>query len=109
MPKWLFRLPRLRWLAVNFNALSELPAEIGNCRSMEILTLCKNELTSLPQGQFTLPVLSELMITDNPIRSLPPLLGGLPKVTHLNLSANKLPDEERARLQKAYPALQVLV
>jgi hypothetical protein len=40
--------PLLRWLILTDNALTDLPAEIGQCTQMQKLALAGNQLKSLP-------------------------------------------------------------
>lgn len=107
-PRVILHLERLELLAINCTKLREVPEDLGQLEHLGILTLCANDLGALPASIFRLPRLTELIATDSHMTSLP-VLGDLPMISHVNLSANRLPETEKARLRARYPKAYVSV
>ncbi len=70
--------PRLRWLTLTDNALTTLPAALGDCVALEKLMLSGNRLTALPERLATLPALALLRVAANALPALPSWLAELP-------------------------------
>lgn len=70
--------PRLRWLTLTDNALTTLPAALGDCAALEKLMLSGNRLTALPASLAGLPALALLRVAANQLPALPGWLAELP-------------------------------
>jgi hypothetical protein len=78
----------LRWLILTNNNITELPAEIGNCKRMQKLMLAGNQLTELPQQLSNCSNLELLRISANRLSELPRWLLQMPKLSWLAFSGN---------------------
>lgn len=105
VPDSICNLTALQVLSLNYNyKLRELPACIGNLRSLESLYLHKNWLTSIPESICQLPSLTTLTLQDNRLTAFPACLYRLPKLIHLNVDENpfKWKDIDEIRLKSAW-------
>jgi len=84
------KLTKLVKLDANSNALAAVPAEIGQCESLEELLVYANALTALPDEVGSLAELTTLNAFNNKIKKLPATLGKLTKLEEANFAANKL-------------------
>ncbi len=80
--------PLLRWLILTDNALTELPAEIGNCEHMQKLALAGNQLQNLPQNLVNCTRLELLRISANQLIEFPKWLLSMPRLTWLAYAGN---------------------
>ncbi|XP_022192563.1 volume-regulated anion channel subunit LRRC8A [Nilaparvata lugens] len=69
-----------------------LPAELFRCKSIKVLSLMNNCLTTLPADIGRMENLEHLVLTDNKltVKSIPHTLRFCPKLTHLFLDKNHL-------------------
>jgi len=82
-------LLHLSTLDLSWNALTELPKEIGQLQLREIY-LQHNKLNPFPTSVLGITTLSKLSIADNDFRSVPPEISHLKSLQYLNLSQNRL-------------------
>ena len=80
--------PSLRWLILTDNALSELPATIGNCRHLRKCALAGNRLRTLPSSMQQCQALELLRISANALTAIPDWLVKLPRLAWLAYAAN---------------------
>jgi hypothetical protein len=80
--------PLLRWLILTDNALTELPAEIGQCTHMQKLMLAGNQLKALPAALANCSRLELLRISANHLSELPEWLLTLPRLSWLAFAGN---------------------
>jgi hypothetical protein len=80
--------PRLRWLILTDNALTSLPAEIGQCTQMQKLALAGNQLHTLPRALAQCTRLELLRISANQLTELPTWLLQMPRLTWLAFAGN---------------------
>ncbi len=80
--------PRLRWLILTDNQLSELPPEIGRCTRLQKLMLAGNQLQSLPAEMANCTGLELLRIAANRLSALPEWLLSLPRLSWLAFAGN---------------------
>lgn len=80
--------PRLRWLILTDNRLTELPPEIDNCFRLQKLMLAGNQLTALPETLANLKHLELLRIAANRLTALPTWLLTMPRLTWLAYAGN---------------------
>ena len=66
----LWRLPALRWLHLDRNALSKLPERIA-LPALSSVDLSRNQLSTVPAALFAQPQLTSVHLQENPLRSLP--------------------------------------
>jgi len=78
----------LRWLYLESNQLSDLPAEIGNLTNVTWLHLSRNVLSNLPAEIGDLTNLTRLLLYNNQLSSLPAELVNLVELTSLSISDN---------------------
>ena len=81
---------RITGLLLSNMDLKEIPASIGNIKSLEYLDLSFNDLKKLPDTIGNLKSLKELNLEDNHLTELPYTIGDLASLHTLNVSANKL-------------------
>lgn len=95
-PEEITQLTSLRELRLDncWGISGELPKDIGNMRSLEILSLNAMSLEGeIPNSLYNLSNLKELWLTDNRPGlhgTLSPNIGNLTKLTHLVLDSNRL-------------------
>ncbi|WP_413794879.1 MULTISPECIES: leucine-rich repeat-containing protein kinase family protein [unclassified Pseudomonas] len=69
LPDELGQRPSLQKLMLAGNRLQQLPASLGQCHRLELLRIAANPLTELPQWLLTLPSLSWLAYAGNPLET----------------------------------------
>lgn len=97
----LLRLPRLCWLDLSFNRLTEIPKSISRLQNLTSLNLNDNRLTEIPESISRPQNLISLNLGGNQLTALPKWLSRLQNLSSLNLGVNqltKLP-ESISRLQ----------
>jgi hypothetical protein len=90
VPRALYRLRRLRELALADNSLRVLPPELGELAGLERLELSGNRFTDLPAELARLSGLRSLNASRNAIEQLPADLGALERLEELYLHRNRL-------------------
>lgn len=80
------QLKSLRILSITNCTLTELPSEIGQLESLEQLDVSSNQLTTLPPEIGNLHNLTVLNIKHNPLYSLPDEIGKLEKLVRLDVN-----------------------
>jgi Leucine-rich repeat (LRR) protein len=82
-------------LSLHQNQLNRLPAELSNCEHLEVVSLFKNKLTSIPETVFTgWQKCKKLALQQNCLRELPVSLTFLVSIEELWIHGNnfnKLP------------------
>ncbi len=74
----------------NGNEVKELPAEIGELESLELLSIAHNALESLPSTIGQLVKLQTLYVQGNQLPSLPESIGRLESLQTFDVSGNRL-------------------
>ena len=69
LPDELGQRPSLQKLMLAGNRLRQLPASLSQCDRLELLRIAANQLTELPQWLLTLPSLSWLAYAGNPLET----------------------------------------
>lgn len=82
--------PLLRWLILTDNAITELPAELGQRPALQKLMLAGNQLRSLRPGLADAHQLELLRLSANRFERLPNWLTQLPRLSWLALAGNPL-------------------
>lgn len=82
--------PRLRWLTLTDNAISQLPPEVGQRPALQKLMLAGNRLRGLPAGLADAQNLELLRLSANQFAHLPGWLTELPRLAWLALAGNPL-------------------
>ncbi len=82
--------PRLRWLTLTDNAISQLPPEVGQRPAVQKLMLAGNRLRDLPPGLADARSLKLLRLSANQFAELPGWLTELPRLAWLALAGNPL-------------------
>jgi len=72
------------------NALTEVPASIGDCAALEELLLFKNKIKTVDKAIGSLGKLVTLNLFNNACMKVPPEIGNLGALEELNLAANKM-------------------
>ncbi|WP_108809019.1 leucine-rich repeat domain-containing protein [Aquimarina spinulae] len=90
LPLEIGQLTSLEVLLLGENNLSVLPKEIGLLSSLKVLNLSVNQLTSLPDEISLLTDLEELYLNSNQFRTLPSEIGALTKLIIFSLNNNQL-------------------
>ncbi len=80
--------PNIRWLILTNNRITDIPAEIGDCKRMQKLMLAGNRLEALPHELSKCLNLSLLRISANQLTQLPQWLLSMPKLSWLAFSGN---------------------
>ena len=96
--------PRLRWLTLTDNRISQLPAALGARPALQKLMLSGNSLSVLPDTLAGHPSLELLRLAANRFAALPAFLTHLPRLAWLAFGAN--PAEGAARRAQAAPAVR---
>lgn len=96
VPEWVWRPPGPRALILADNALTSLPARIGELQRLHTLDAAHNALTRLPPQLGELTGLSRcLYLHGNRLTELPPELGRLGRLSYLNAGENPLSELPR--------------
>ena len=91
LPDDLPRLHKLRIIFCSDNQFAELPAVLGQCKSLTMLGFKANQISRVPDESLT-PTLRWLILTDNRIDSLPSSIGQCRQMQKLMLAGNQLSD-----------------
>ena len=90
LPRTIAGLRNLRFLILDDNRLTRLPAEIGGLEALTKLQTARNHLAFLPREIGRLRNLSELSLDENQLSELPKEIGHLESLQTLSLSGNGL-------------------
>ncbi|MFX1354171.1 MAG: hypothetical protein ACFFGP_09445, partial [Promethearchaeota archaeon] len=90
MPKFIFKLNKLKRLDLKFNRLSTIPESIKNLSLISHLDLSYNKIKELPRNIGTLKSLLYLNLRYNQLSLIPDTIGNLTSLKILNLRSNKL-------------------
>ncbi|QTN27970.1 protein kinase [Rhodoferax sp. AJA081-3] len=82
--------PRLRWLTLTDNAITQLTPEVGQRPAMQKLMLAGNRLCDVPAGLADAHNLELLRLSANQFTQLPGWLTELPRLAWLALAGNPL-------------------
>ena len=88
--------PRLRWLILTDNHISQLPDELGRRPLLQKLMLAGNRLQALPRSLAGCERLELIRLASNQLRELPDWLLAMPGLSWLAYSGNPLADELNA-------------
>ncbi|MGD1842377.1 MAG: leucine-rich repeat domain-containing protein [Thermonemataceae bacterium] len=84
LPAEIVKLKRLRFLSLQYCALSTLPDNLGALKHLQVLCLKFNQLKSLPESIGKLKKLKKLDLGDNQLTDLPESISKLQKLNTLN-------------------------
>ncbi|KAH8646659.1 serine/threonine protein kinase [Xylariales sp. PMI_506] len=82
--------PRLRWLILTGNKISELPRSIGACHRLQKCMLSGNMLRELPDEMASCQALGLLRLSANRLESLPGWLFEMPHLSFLSFAGNPI-------------------
>ncbi len=82
--------PALRWLTLTDNAISHLPAELGQRPALQKLMLAGNRLRALPDSLQQAHRLELLRVSANRLSEVPAWLTELPRLSWLALAGNAM-------------------
>lgn len=101
LPSAIGQLVNLRVLALDTNALRQLPAEICQLSHLHTLVLSNNHLSTLPQPLDMLKNLRSLHLANNSFEEFPRQICNLPCLEFLDFSDNRIVElpEEIGKLQ----------
>jgi Protein tyrosine and serine/threonine kinase/Leucine rich repeat len=91
LPDDLPRLHKLRIIFCSDNLFTELPAVLGQCKSLTMVGFKANQISRVPNTSLA-PTLKWLILTDNRIHSLPSSIGQCRQMQKLMLAGNQLSD-----------------
>jgi hypothetical protein len=97
----------LRWLILTDNALTSVPAEIGQCTHLQKLMLAGNQLRRLPPELAQCTRLELLRISANQLSELPAWLLHMPRLTWLAFAGNPLTQDLEAQALANAPTPRV--
>ncbi|KAI5192442.1 hypothetical protein NECID01_1937 [Nematocida sp. AWRm77] len=80
----------LKILQICCNYLTSLPSEIGELSSLVVLFVARNKLTSVPESLARLPHLKELNLSDNRLESLPNAFRFFQSLESIDLTGNPI-------------------
>jgi Protein tyrosine and serine/threonine kinase/Leucine rich repeat len=89
LPDDLPRLHKLRIIFCSDNLFTELPAVLGQCKSLTMVGFKANQINNVPDAALA-PTLRWLILTDNRIQSLPSSIGKCTQMQKLMLAGNQL-------------------
>ncbi|XP_043546216.1 leucine-rich repeat and death domain-containing protein 1-like isoform X1 [Chiloscyllium plagiosum] len=90
LPDELCNLTELRELDISYNALTSIPANIGEMKNLERLVAAYNKITYLPKSLTTLTNLLSINLRGNALTSLPTNFGQLQSLKEIDLNENPL-------------------
>jgi Protein tyrosine and serine/threonine kinase/Leucine rich repeat len=89
LPDDLPRLHKLRIIFCSDNLFTELPAVLGQCKSLTMVGFKANQISSVSDASLA-PTLRWLILTDNRIQTLPSSIGQCKQMQKLMLAGNQL-------------------
>lgn len=95
--------PRLRWLILTDNEISELPDELGQRPRLQKLMLAGNRLSALPDSMAACQQLELLRIASNRFAQLPDWLFTLPRLSWLAFAGNPMAQDSEESAVSAHP------
>lgn len=101
------KLSHLTDLEVGNARLQEVPNEVGELKSLQVLQLYRNQIESIPAGVGKLNELRSLNLSGNKINSFSEEINKLTKLEWLELRGNQLTSQERKRLIKLLPQTDI--
>ncbi len=103
--------PRLRWLILTDNQLSEVPAELGRRPRLQKLMLSGNRIAALPEALSACRQLELLRLAANRFATFPDWLWELPSLAWLALAGNPAaempPTEDGSLAEVPWPELRL--
>ncbi|XP_013388431.1 leucine-rich repeat protein SHOC-2 [Lingula anatina] len=91
IPTTVLKLSFLTHLYLDYNDITHLPDNLGQClTSLELISLIGNQLSSLPESVGEMTKLEQIFLNENQITQLPASLSGLQKLKVLNFIGNEL-------------------
>lgn len=95
-------------LNLSYNQIKEIPVTINQLKRLKVLDLSNNRIEILPKTFIGLTKLEELNMENNELDALPKYLYRLRKLKSMNLAGNNLSEEEKDRIRKELPLVQVI-
>ncbi len=95
-------------LNLSYNQIKEIPFTINQLKRLKVLDLSNNRIESLPKTFIGLTKLEELNLENNELEVLPKYLYRLRKLKSMNLAGNNLSEDEKERIRKELPLVQVI-
>lgn len=89
VPDWLFRLPGLEELNLDYNDLDSLPAAVGDAVHLTRLVLANNTFSQVPEEVWGLSALESLDMSGCPVVEISSGILRLEKLKHLWLGDNR--------------------
>ena len=99
--------PRLRWLILTGNEISELPDELGRRPRLQKLMLAGNRLSRLPDSLAACDRLELLRIASNRFEELPGWLFDLPRLSWLAFAGNPVAQASEERAVVSHPVPEI--
>lgn len=107
LPACIGNLKTLKWLYADGNKISNIPKEIGQLTQLRVLGLSMNVIKELPMEIGNLHNLEELHLTRNNITIMPRSIDKCTNMHLLILSDNAIDPKEKERVRNALPHARV--
>ena len=93
----------LESLNLEYNKLEQLPDDIDNMKSLQVLYLRKNQLKTLPESIGKIPNLRVIELQENPFEKLPKCIDLMQQLTGLYLNGTLIQKAEVEELKELLP------
>ncbi len=90
LPHVLFQMPKLKRLTIEADDIKDLPAEVGNLSSLEVLVVKRFE--TIPASIRWLPCLTTLKLASSRLKVVPDAIVDCPLLRHVTISSEIIPD-----------------
>ena len=107
LPSDISKLNNIEKLYLNRNQIKSLPNVFFHLNKLKILNLNDNLLDSLPKSIGNLNQLESLSLINNKLTKLPESISKLNELKYLNLSNNPISFEERVKIIKLLPNVEI--
>jgi Leucine-rich repeat (LRR) protein len=102
-------LKKLSKIDISANLLSKLPDNLGEATNLKVLYADGNLLRELPKGIGDLKKLEYLSLSGNALTKLPDEIKNLTALKHLHLENNQFSQEEKERIKKLLPQVDIVL
>ena len=108
IPKQISNLKTLEILQLNVNAIQTIPKEIGKLKKLKTFDLTDNSALSEIEAVINLPNLETLILFGCGLTKLPTHIKNLKKLKYLGLTGNNIDSIELDRIKKALPTCNIV-
>lgn len=107
VPKEVVQLKNLILLEMGHNNIKEIPSYIFKLTKLQSLGFSHNQISKIPDDISSLKDLTTIKCWNNNLTKMPDALLNLPNLRVVELNGNPIPKEEKKRILKKYPDINI--